>query len=62
MVNVQFGCICKLGIIIRADPIARLSHTSGVDYDTLTITLQYVFAVIILVYQFLTLLLILRYY
>lgn len=46
MVNIQFGCICECCIIVRADPISRLGRTSAVDYDTRTITLQHIFAII----------------
>lgn len=47
MVNVQFGRIRKLCIVIRAGPVPRLSRTSTVDNDTLTITFQHKLTAII---------------
>lgn len=45
VINIQAGCICETGVVIRADPGAGLRFTSIVDLDTFTISLQHIFAI-----------------
>lgn len=45
VVNIQAGCVCETGVVIRADPGAGLRFASIVDLDAFAISLQHIFAI-----------------